>query len=138
MEQGSSSTAGKNAISPAPGAERQAHVVLSYHSKVPHLVRPKGKGQYVCDNKCPQWVSAQICSLTVAVSALNGDLVEFPAWYKSSAALPNVTSLAMSGMPSNRGHKKSQSSQSQKRGTRKAAPQTHSLQYLKDCTTSLL
>ena len=138
MKQGSSSTAGKNAISPASGAERQAHVVLSYHSKVPHLVRPKCKGQYVCDNKCPQWVSAQICSLTVAVSALNGDLVEFLAWYKSSAALPNVTSLAMSGMPSNRGHKKSQSSQSQKRGTRKAAPQTHSLQYLKDCTTSLL
>jgi len=113
---------GENSISPAPGADRLAHVVLSYRSDTPHLVRPKGKGQYICDERCPQWVSAKICSHTVAVSALNGVLEEFLAWYRSSGTIPNVTSLAMAGMPSNRGCKKGQSSHSRKGARKKNVP----------------
>lgn len=67
---------GENSISPAPGTDRRAHVVLSFSGDTPHLVRPKCNGQYVCDDKCPQWVSAKICSHTVAVAALNGSLGE--------------------------------------------------------------
>ena len=52
-----------NAITDAPGADATAKMVLSYRSVVPHLVRKKGKAQYVCDDNCPQWLSSKICSL---------------------------------------------------------------------------
>ena len=114
---------GDNTISPAPGRDRRSHVVISYRSDTPHLVQPKANGQYTCDDKCPQWVSAKICSHTVAVAALNASLEGFLQWYKSSATTPNVTRLAMIGMPANRGRKKGQSSNSWKgRTTTKVAP----------------
>ena len=92
---------GDNRITAAPGPDKQARVVL--RSEIPHLVRPKGNsGQYVCDDMCPQWVSAKICSHTVAVAECN-DSLKFLEWYSSSKAIPNVTSLAMSGMPARRG-----------------------------------
>ena len=62
--------------------------------------------QFVCDNNCPQWVSAQICSHTVAVAALGTTDVRLYQARKLSRAPTNVTSLAMAGMPSNRGRKK--------------------------------
>ena len=99
---------GDNTITPAPGADRRARCVISYHSDVPHIVRPKGNGQYACDTNCPQWVSSKICSHSVAVAQLNSSLGEFLEWYTACAHRPNLTALAVTGMPSGRGRKKNQ------------------------------
>lgn len=44
-----------NAISPAPGQDKAARMVLSYSGKVPYLVTPKKGGGFNCDSSCPNW-----------------------------------------------------------------------------------
>ena len=114
---------GDNLVTPTPGSDRRARAVMSYHSDAPHIVRPKGNGQYVCDSNCPQWMSSKICSHTVAVAQLNNSLREFLDWFVSSSPQPNITALAMSGMPSGRGRKKNQVPRSRVK-VRTAAPDT--------------
>ena len=99
---------GENTITPVPGTDKRARAVLSYHSDTPHIVRPKGNTHYICDSNCPQWVSSKICSHTVAVANYNDSLPQFCEWYVSSMSQPNITTLAMSGMPPGRGKKKNQ------------------------------
>ena len=99
---------GENTITPVPGTDKRARAVLSYHSDTPHIVRPKGNTHYICDSNCAQWSSSKICSHTVAVANYNDSLPQFLEWYVSSASQPNITTLAMSGMPPGRGRKKNQ------------------------------
>ena len=94
-----------NAITPAPGKDRTAKMVVSYSSSVPHMVTKGQKGQYKCDSNCLNWTSSAICSHTLAVAQLNDDLILFLQWYNTSNNMPNITSLAMSGLPSGRGRK---------------------------------
>ena len=48
----------------APGYTTEAKMVKNHSGKRPHLVTPKGKGDgYVCDDECPQYKSAKLCSL---------------------------------------------------------------------------
>ena len=97
-----------NAITDAPGADATAKMVLSYRSVVPHLVHKKGKAQYVCDDNCPQWLSSKICLHSLAVAETRKELPTFLEWYVSSGTTPNITTLAMTGMPPGRGRKKNQ------------------------------
>ena len=99
---------GDNLITPTPGSDTRSRAVISYHSKVPHIVTCRNHCQFLCDSNCPQWVSSKICSHTVAVAQANNSLKEFLQWYVSSSFQPNITSLAMSGMPTGRGKKKNQ------------------------------
>ena len=122
------------AITPAPGTDKRVRCVMSYRSDTPHVVRPKGSSQYVCDANCPQWVSGNICAHTVAVAQLNNSLRKFLDWYASSAVQPNLTTLAMTGMPPGRGRKGNKAPRSRK-VTRTASPDTivpspHSLSCL--------
>ena len=78
---------GENNITPVPGAEKRARAVISYRSDVPHIVKPKGNSQYVCDPNCPQWVSSKICSHTIAVAHMNNSLQDFLDWYLRSTSL---------------------------------------------------
>ena len=94
-----------NAITSAPGSQRKACMVLSYSQVAPHLVQAKSDGQYVCDSSCQQWLSSQLCSHTVAVAERNGDLSSFLQWYIKYAKNPNISTLAMSGLPRGRGRK---------------------------------
>ena len=94
-----------NAVTPAPGSDKTAKMVLSYSSRIPHMVMKGQKGQYKCDSNCLNWTSSAICSHTLAVAQLNNDLISFLQWYNTSSNMPNVTSLAMSGLPSGRGRK---------------------------------
>ena len=110
----------ENLITATPGVDRRARAVFSYSSETPHIVRFKGNGQYVCDCNCPQWVSSRICSHTVAVAQVNNSLKDFLEWHTGSSSQPNITSLAMSGMPSGRGRKKNQIPRS--RGKKRAQP----------------
>ena len=63
----------ENAITPAPGCDKKARMVLSHSQDTPHHIRSHPDGQYLCDNNCPQWMSSQICSQLQSkiVSSLN-------------------------------------------------------------------
>jgi len=47
----------QNAITPAPGSDSTARMVISYSSSMPHLVLRGSNGQYRCDDKCIAWTS---------------------------------------------------------------------------------
>ena len=55
-------------ITHAPGSDPKARMVLSLTSDTPHFVRCKANGQYICDLACIRWISADICSHTLAVA----------------------------------------------------------------------
>ena len=61
-------------VSVAPGSCPKSKMVTSRSSSVPHFVQWLPIGQYVCDSRCLQWKSCALCSHTVAVAGLNGDL----------------------------------------------------------------
>lgn len=90
----------KGAISPAPGQDPDARMVLSRSKKRPHLVVPKQKGGFASDSECPQYVSSEICLHVVAAAEDNGNL---DSHYRKR--LPNVTKLATSAVPKGRGRK---------------------------------
>jgi hypothetical protein len=94
-----------NAITPSPGNDTTARMVLSSSSPVPHLVKRGSGGQYVCDSKCMSWTSSAICSHSLAVAEVNGSLLTFLSWFNSSTVQPNITTLAMTGLPTGRGRK---------------------------------
>lgn len=95
----------KNAITPAPGNDTKARMVLSLSQNVPHHIRSCSNGQYLCDNNCPQWMSSQICSHTLAVAEQNSELLNFLEWYVKLGQGPNLSSLGLSGLPKGRGQK---------------------------------
>ena len=88
-----------------PGSDSKAMMVASKSSNAPHLVRSTADGQYSCDHGCLPWKSSKICAHTVAVAEKNGELLTFLQWYIRTNQEPNITSLAMSGLPSGRGRK---------------------------------
>lgn len=69
------------------------------------MVSKGREGQYKCDSNCLNWASSGICSHSIVVAQLNNDLPAFLQWYNTSSNQPNITSLAMSGLPSGRGRK---------------------------------
>ena len=92
-------------IVPAPGSDLRAKMVSSRSSSTPHFVRPLSSGQYVCDSNCLQWKSAQICSHIIAVAEKNSELHSFLEWYNTTKQQPNITTLAVHGLPAGRGRK---------------------------------
>lgn len=95
----------QNAVTPAPGNDSKARMVLSRSQSVPHHVRSCSDGQYLCDSNCPQWMSSQLCSHTLAVAERNGDLLKFLEWYVKHGQRPNLSTLGLSGCPKGRGQK---------------------------------
>ena len=93
------------AITNAPGHPGDAKMVISHSGKRPHLVLPKKKKGLSCDDDCPQYKSAKLCSHVVAAAQHNRDLDSFIASYHSLKTTPNLTSLATSTMPKGRGRK---------------------------------
>ena len=93
-----------NAISFAPGYDN-GHTVKSSSGKRPHLVLSKTKGQYCCDGDCGNHRSLGICSHSVAVAEISGELHKFMDWFIKAKKRPNITNLVLTGMPSGRGRK---------------------------------
>ncbi len=52
----------QDAIVPAPGHCAETRMVLSYSTKVPHMVTPTKAGGFNCDSSCPNWKSFGLCS----------------------------------------------------------------------------
>ena len=95
----------ENGISAAPGSDPKARMVVSYSQDTPYHIRTHSDGQYLYDSHCLQWMSSQICSHTLAEAEHNGDLVSFLQWYINSGQTPNISTLALSGLPRGRGQK---------------------------------
>ncbi len=53
-----------NAITPDPGGNKKAKMVISYSQTTPHYIQAKSDSQYICVGACLQWASSQICSHT--------------------------------------------------------------------------
>ena len=94
-----------NAITPAPGSNKKACMVISYSQAGPHHVQTRSDGQYDCDSVCLQWASSHICSHTITVAEYNKELASFLHWFVKYAESPNISVLAMSGLPRSRGKK---------------------------------
>ena len=92
-------------IVPAPGSDHRAKMVSSHSSNTPHFFRPLSSGQYVCDSNCLEWKSEQICSHIIAVAEKNSELHSFLEWYNTTKQQPNITTLAIHGLPAGRGRK---------------------------------
>jgi len=61
---------------------------------------------HVCDNTCGNWRSLGIvCSHSVVVAEQNGELRDFVNWFKKAKKRPNLTKIALTGMPSGGWHK---------------------------------
>jgi len=80
-------------VVPAPGNHPKAKIVSSRSNVAPYFVCAQSSGQYTCDSTCLQWKSSQICSHSVAVAAIDGDLEAFVKWYVDTHQLPNFTTL---------------------------------------------
>ena len=89
----------------APGSNPKAKMVTSRSGSSPHFIQVTSAGQYTCDKTCLQWVSSHICAHTLVASELNGELNLFLQWYKKNNPQPNITQLAMTGLPKGRGRK---------------------------------
>ena len=95
----------ENGITPAPGNDTKARIVLSYSQNTPHHICSHSDSQYLCGSHCIQWMSSQICSHTLTVAEHNGDLMNFLQWYNKSGQNPNISALGFSGLPRGRGQK---------------------------------
>ncbi len=87
-----------NDVLPAPGSDRKSKKVASRSGSTPHFVRVVSPGHYVCDKNCLQWSSSQICSHTLVVAEVNGELELFLQWYIGSGQESNITRLAQAGL----------------------------------------
>ena len=79
----------------------KSRMVISYSQDTPHHVRSRSDGQYVCDSRCPQWMSSQICPIFLPLQSV----MTFLQWYIKSGKTPNLSTLALSGLPRRRGQK---------------------------------
>ena len=102
-------------IMKAPGIDPKAHTVLSSSGNPPHLVTLRKNGQYDCDKTCGNWNSTRVCSHTLAVAEVNGDLSVFVSWFVKSKKKPSLTNLVVTGMPDGRGKKGGRSAQRKKK-----------------------
>lgn len=81
-------------------------MVISHSGKHPHLVLPKKKSRGLsCDDDCPQYKSAKLCSHAVTAAQYNRELEICIASYHSLKETPNLTKLVTSTMPRGRGCK---------------------------------
>ena len=76
----------------------------SHSGKAPYVVTPRKDGGFSCDSSFPKWKALGVCSHSVAVAEINGQLVQFLSSQKRKKA-PNVTNLLTTIMPKGRGRK---------------------------------
>ena len=92
------------AIVPAPGQKPEAQMVLSYSGKNPHMVSYIKTGDFACDANCPNWKGLGICSHSVAVAEVNGQLKKFLS-SKKRRKPPNLTNMVPTSAPRSHGRK---------------------------------
>ena len=97
----------------APGQKPETRMVLSYCGKTPHLVGFNKIGDFTCDSNCANWKGLGICSHSVVVAEVNGQLQEF-LFSKKRRKPANLISLVSTCAPRGRGRKGGAVSRSRK------------------------
>lgn len=92
----------EHGVQRAASSDPNAWSVMSLSSGIPHFVTSKNDGQILCDAQCPRWLSAKMCSHTVAVAERSGKLAVFVRWYMSTNQETSITNLGMLNMPKGR------------------------------------
>lgn len=87
-----------NEITPAPGQDPEARIVLSYSRNTPHMVTPKKGGDFCCSQRCPNWKAMGICSHTVK------SITSRSSFCHGGRGV-NVTKMLTTTMPRGRGRK---------------------------------
>lgn len=101
-----------DAVAPAPGQKPETRMVLSYSGKTSHLVGFNKTGDFICDSNRPNWKGLGICSHTVVVAEVNGQLQEILS-IKKRRKPASLTSIVSTSAP--RGHGKKGGSVSRSR-----------------------
>ena len=79
-------------------------MVLSYSRKNAHMISYIKTGDFACDANCLNWKGLGICSHSVAVAEVNGQLKEFLRLKKHQKP-PNLTNMVSTSAPRGRGRK---------------------------------
>lgn len=87
------------AITLAPGQSPLVRMVLSRTGKRPHLVTPKRKGGFACDDGCPHYCSSGLCSHVIAVAESTDMLSDLVSTVRKQKRNPNITKLVTTTMP---------------------------------------
>ena len=82
----------------APGSDLRVKMVMTNSFSMPHLVQRGSNGQYSCKDKCIGGTYSEIFSHSIAVAWWM--LCWFIHRYNTSGTEPNITALAISGLPS--------------------------------------
>ena len=127
-----------NSIVPAPGYSHEARMVASRTGARPHLVTKGKDAMYHCDSECANYCSLKICSHTVSVAEINGDLATFVELFSKKAKPPNITKLALHGMPSGRGRKGQQPPRKRVESTVPFQPSSNTCASSSSCSTTVL
>ena len=106
-----------NAISGVPGGNPKDRYVFSRSDGQPHFVEGKSSGIYKCDERCMHFKSIEICSQTVAVANIDGDLPAYVAHVSNIKGHPNLFHLSKHGMPPGAGKKGGQLPRSKSKRT---------------------
>ena len=76
-------------------------MILNHTGKRPHLVTPKCKGGFACDDY-PQYCPSELCSHIVAVAESTGMLSDLVSTVRKQKRNPNITKLVTTMMPKGR------------------------------------
>ena len=91
----------KSSYTRAPGVlDYSCVLVKSTSSTRPHFVERTGIGRYKCDKECLMFKSTNgVCSHTLLVATLNGEVDTFVQSYSKTKNPVNYTQLAQHGLP---------------------------------------
>ena len=108
-QKASSLVANTSLVATVPGNSSSTynHMLASSSSNCPHLVTTplKFTGQFKCDSKCPMYATYKVCAHTVATAETTGKQKDFVLWLTKQKYAPNLTKLALHGIPKGTGEK---------------------------------
>ena len=114
-------------------SDKKARLVKSFSSPHPHLVvQQDSKGHiYQCHKNCEMFKGFRMCSHTIAVAEINGELKSFLEVLTNTT--PNLTTIAMQGLPAGSGRK---GGQEKHRKMKKETVLTRSVRQCMSCSYS--
>ena len=109
---------GASLVVPVPGSKsRYDRMVASSANDCPHHVTTpiKFTGQFRCDSKCAMYGTYKICAHTVAAAEHCKQLELFLHWLIKQNVTPNLSHMALSGIPKGAGKKGGKPSSSKRK-----------------------
>ena len=92
-----------NSIAVTPGLDPKSHIVIRASGNRPHLVWANDRA--VCMWQSLWELELSMCSHTVAVAEVNGELSKFVAWFVKAKKKASVSKFILTGITEGRGRK---------------------------------